>query len=122
VDQRSLQLALINKNKIQSPQEIEEKNSKKVLFGYLYRSKYIIFGPKKCLKNYLAAFGTWCYLQKFFLKTRVVPGTKNEVIRYSYIKKFFNQILKSFSIFAIEIAIVAKFRYEHCIHLYSNFF
>jgi hypothetical protein len=30
---------------VQRPQEIEEKNSKKVLFGYLYRSKYLIFGP-----------------------------------------------------------------------------
>jgi hypothetical protein len=31
---------------VQRPQEIDEKNSKKVFFGYLYRSKYLIFGPK----------------------------------------------------------------------------
>jgi hypothetical protein len=28
---------------VPSPQEAEEKDSKKVLFGYLYRSKYLIF-------------------------------------------------------------------------------
>jgi hypothetical protein len=44
---------------VQSPQDIEEKNTKKVFFGYLYQSKYRIFGPKKVLKNFLAAFGTW---------------------------------------------------------------
>jgi hypothetical protein len=42
------------------------KKFKKSFFGYLYRSKYLIFGPKKFLKNFLAAFGTWYYLQKKF--------------------------------------------------------
>jgi hypothetical protein len=55
---------------VQSPQEIEEKNSKKVFFGYLYRSKDFIFGPKKFLKNFLAGFGTWYCLQKKFKKLR----------------------------------------------------
>ena len=49
---------------VQRPQEIEEKNSEKVFFGYLYRSKYLIFGPKHFLKNFGAEFGTWYYLQK----------------------------------------------------------
>jgi hypothetical protein len=49
---------------VQRPQEIDEKNSKKVFFGYLYRSKYLILGPKKLLKNFGAAFGTWYYLRK----------------------------------------------------------
>jgi hypothetical protein len=40
------------------PQEIEEKNSKKVYFEYLHRSNYLIYGPKKFLENFLAAFGT----------------------------------------------------------------
>jgi hypothetical protein len=44
---------------VQRPQEIEEKNSKKILFGYLYRSKYLIFGSKKFMKNFGAAFITW---------------------------------------------------------------
>jgi hypothetical protein len=45
---------------VQRPQEIEEKNSKKVFcYGYLYQSKYHIFGPKIFLKNFGAAFGTW---------------------------------------------------------------
>ena len=39
---------------------------KKTFFGYLYRSKYLIFRPKKFLKNFGAAFGTWYYLQNFF--------------------------------------------------------
>jgi hypothetical protein len=30
---------------VQSIQEIEEKNSKKVFFGLLFLSKYLIFGP-----------------------------------------------------------------------------
>jgi hypothetical protein len=58
---------------VQSPQEKIQKN---FFFGYLYRSKYLTFGPKKFLKNFLAAFGTWYYLQKNFLKTKVVPCTK----------------------------------------------
>jgi hypothetical protein len=37
---------------VQRSQEIDEKNSKKVFFGYFYRSKYLIFGPKKFLKNF----------------------------------------------------------------------
>jgi hypothetical protein len=49
--------------------EIEEKILKKVFFGYLYRSKYLIFGLKKCIKNFGAAFGTWYYLQKKFVKS-----------------------------------------------------
>jgi hypothetical protein len=55
---------------VQRPQEIEEKTSKKVFFGYLYRSKYLIFGPKNFLKNFGAAlaagaaFSTWFCLQK----------------------------------------------------------
>ena len=49
---------------VQRPRKIEEKNSKKVFFGYLYRSKYLIFRPKKFFKNFGAAFGTWYYLQK----------------------------------------------------------
>jgi hypothetical protein len=53
---------------VQRPQEIEEKNSKKVFYEYLYWSKYLIFGTKKFLKHFGAAFGTWYYLQKnFFL-------------------------------------------------------
>jgi hypothetical protein len=51
---------------VQRLQEIEEKNKKKVFFGYLSRSKYLIFGPKKFLKNVGSAFGTRYYLQKFF--------------------------------------------------------
>jgi hypothetical protein len=43
---------------VQSPQEIDEKISKKSFFGHLYRSKYLIFGHKKFLKIFLAAFGT----------------------------------------------------------------
>jgi hypothetical protein len=31
---------------VQRPQEIEEKNSKKVFIVFLYRSKYLIFGLK----------------------------------------------------------------------------
>jgi hypothetical protein len=49
---------------VQRPQEIDEKNSKIVFFGCLYRSKYLIFGPKKFFKNFGAEFGTWYYLQK----------------------------------------------------------
>jgi hypothetical protein len=49
---------------VQSPQE---KNSKIVFFGYLYRSKYRIFGSEKFLKNFGAAFGNWYYLQSYFL-------------------------------------------------------
>jgi hypothetical protein len=37
---------------VQGPQEIEEKNSKKVFFGYLYGFIYFMFGPKKFLKNF----------------------------------------------------------------------
>jgi hypothetical protein len=44
---------------VQRPQEVDEKYSKKVFFGYLYRSKCLIFEPKKFLKNFGAAFGTW---------------------------------------------------------------
>jgi hypothetical protein len=54
---------------VQRPQEIDEKNSKQVFFGYLYLSKYLNFGPKKFLKNFGAAFGTWYYIQKNFFKT-----------------------------------------------------
>jgi hypothetical protein len=62
---------------VQRPQEIEEKSSKNVSFGFLYRSKYLIFGPKKFLKNFGAAFGAWYYFKKKkFSKTKVVPGTK----------------------------------------------
>jgi hypothetical protein len=43
---------------VQKPQEIEEKNSEKVNLWDLHRSKYLIFGPKKLLKNFGAAFGT----------------------------------------------------------------
>jgi hypothetical protein len=46
---------------VQSPQEIDEKNSKK---DYLYRSENLIFGPKKFLKNFGA--GTWYCLQNNF--------------------------------------------------------
>jgi hypothetical protein len=52
---------------VQRPQEIEEKNSEKIFFGFLYRSKYLIFGPKKILKKSEAEFGIWYYLQIFFL-------------------------------------------------------
>jgi hypothetical protein len=55
---------------VQRPQEIDEKKSKKSFFGYLYRSKYLIFGPKKFLKNFGAAFGTWYHLRKNLGSTR----------------------------------------------------
>jgi hypothetical protein len=78
---------------VQSPQEIQENNSKKVFFGYLYRSKYIIFGHKKLLKNCSTAFGTCYYLQNFFLKTKVVhvPNTGSSGIyklNYWLVMKF----------------------------------
>jgi hypothetical protein len=47
---------------VQRLQEIEEKNSKKVFFRYLYRSKYLIFGPKKILKNFKDAYRRADYL------------------------------------------------------------
>jgi hypothetical protein len=69
---------------VQRPQEVDEKQSKNIFFGHLYRSKYLIFGPKKLLKNFGAAFGTWYYLQKIFFKTMVVPGTKYGVFRFFF--------------------------------------
>jgi hypothetical protein len=66
---------------VQRPQEIEEKKSEKVFFGYLYQSNYLIFGSKKFLKNFGAAFSTWYYFQKKNFKTEVVPGTKYGVFR-----------------------------------------
>jgi hypothetical protein len=53
-----------------SPQEIEYKKLKKVFFGYFYRSKDLIFGPRKFLKNFVAAFGTQ--------EKNLVPSTKYE--------------------------------------------
>ncbi len=35
------------------PKKLKEKNSKKVFFGYLYRSRYLITGQRKCLKDLL---------------------------------------------------------------------
>ena len=55
---------------MQNPQEIEEKIFK--IWGICTAT----FGPKKCLKNFLAAFGTWYNLQRKFKKTKVVPGSK----------------------------------------------
>jgi hypothetical protein len=55
-----------------SPQEIDEKNSKKIFLGYFYRSKSLIFGPKKFFKTFLAAFSTTSKF--FFFKTKIVPG------------------------------------------------
>jgi hypothetical protein len=45
---------------VKNPQNIEKK-FKKIFFGFLYRSKYLIFGHKEFLKNF--GLGTW-YLQK----------------------------------------------------------
>jgi hypothetical protein len=50
---------------VQSPKKIEEKNSNKVFFGYLYRSKYLIFRPKKFSKNFGAAFVTFGFVEYF---------------------------------------------------------
>jgi hypothetical protein len=78
---------------VQRPQEIDEKNSKNVSFGYLYRSKELIFGHKnfskffklhfskifqKFFKLHLAPGTTF---KKLFFKTMVVPGTKYGVFR-----------------------------------------
>jgi hypothetical protein len=35
----------------------------KMFFGYLYRCKNLIFGHKKFLENFGAAYGTWYYLR-----------------------------------------------------------
>jgi hypothetical protein len=53
---------------VQSPQTIEEKNSKIIFFGYLYGSKYLIFGPKNFRK---------------ILELHLVPGTafKNNFLK-----------------------------------------
>jgi hypothetical protein len=50
---------------VQRPQEVEEKNSEKV-FWIFVPVQIHYFGPKKFLKNFGAAFGTWYYLQNFF--------------------------------------------------------
>jgi hypothetical protein len=56
---------------VQRPQKIEEKDSNNVFFGYLYGSKHLIFGPKKFLKFFGAAFGAWYTIfKKIFLKLR----------------------------------------------------
>jgi hypothetical protein len=47
-------------------QNSKKKIQKSFFFGYLSRSKYLIFGLKKFLKNFEAAFGTQYYLQKIF--------------------------------------------------------
>ena len=75
----------------QSPLKIEEKNSKNI-------SKYLIFGPKKFMKNFYTAVSTRYYIQKKNLKTKVVPGTKYGVFRY-----LSKSILKS-----IEKSIIPK--------------
>jgi hypothetical protein len=43
---------------VHSPQEIVEKKTRKDIFGYLYRSKELIFRPKNFFKNSLTTFGT----------------------------------------------------------------
>ena len=50
---------------VQRPQEIEEKNSEKVFFGYLYRSKYLIFGPKKFFEK------CWCCIWYLVLPSKI---------------------------------------------------
>jgi hypothetical protein len=48
-----------------------EKIQKKFFLGICTGPNTLFFGPKKFLKNFVAAFGNWHYLQKnFFLKLR----------------------------------------------------
>jgi hypothetical protein len=51
-----------------SPRNRRKEIQKMFFFGYLYRPKYLIFGPNKIFKKFLAAFGTWYYLKKFKIK------------------------------------------------------
>ncbi len=65
---------------MQSPQK-EKQLRKRFLLGF--RSKYLIFGPKKSLKNFLYASGPCYYFQKKLKKPQVVPSTKCGVFRYA---------------------------------------
>jgi hypothetical protein len=47
-----------------TPKKSKKKIQKKFFCEYLCRSNYLIFGPKKFLKNFGAAFGTWYYHYK----------------------------------------------------------
>jgi hypothetical protein len=44
---------------VQSPQEIEEKNSKKLFLGIYIGPNTLYLDLIKFLKNFLAVFGTW---------------------------------------------------------------
>jgi hypothetical protein len=54
---------------VQRPQEIDEKNSKKVFFWVFVPVQIPFFWTKKFLQNFGAAFVTWYYLRKKRKKT-----------------------------------------------------
>jgi hypothetical protein len=64
---------------VQRPQEIDEKNSKKVFFG-----------PKNFLKNFGAAFGTWYYLRKKIKKGSTRYQIRGLPVILGKIKKVLN--------------------------------
>ena len=49
---------------VQNPLKIQEKNSKKIFYGYLTRYQIPFFEAKKFFKFFFAAFGTRDYHRK----------------------------------------------------------